>query len=89
MLFAELQAGDESMVNQARLIKTILLLAVAFNPVYAQTNTPVSNHYSQGAIPYGAILGVKDAVVVGQPFSAEISARKVRRQADGKSLVYE
>jgi hypothetical protein len=80
---------DASNGKLTRIIKTILLLAVISNPVYAQAGTPVSNHYSHGAIPYGAILGVQDAVVLGQPYSAEINARKVRRQPDGKSLIYE
>jgi hypothetical protein len=76
-------------MNRTCIIKTILLLAVIPNPVYAQAGTPVSNHYSQGAIPYGAILGVQDAVVLGQPYSAKINARKVRRQPDGKLVIYE
>jgi hypothetical protein len=74
---------------QDRLIKTVLVLGIASSSIYAQTNAAVSNQYSPGAIPYGAILGVRDPVVVGQPFSAEINARKIVRQPDGKKIVYE
>jgi hypothetical protein len=73
-----------------RILGPILLLTVGFPLVYAQTNTSVSNHYSPGAIPYGAILGTTDdTAVTGRPFLAEINARKVRGQPDGKQIVYE
>jgi hypothetical protein len=50
----------------------------------------ISNRYSPGAIPYGAILGATDDTgVTGQPFLAEINARKVQRQPGGKQIVYE
>ena len=71
-------------------VLSLLLLTGAFGPIYAQTNTPLSNQYSPGAIPYGAILGATDdTAVTGQPFLAEINARKVRSQPGGKQIAYE
>src|SRR6266436_10358473 len=75
---------------RTRVFSPVLLLTVAFRPIYAQTNTPLSNQYSPGAIPYGAILGATDdTAVTGQPFLAEINARKVRSQPGGKQIAYE
>jgi hypothetical protein len=73
-----------------RVFSPVLLLTVAFRPIYAQTNTSLSNCYSPGAIPYGAILGATDEMgVTGQPFFAEINARKVQSRPGGKQIVYE
>jgi hypothetical protein len=73
-----------------RAVCPVLFLAVGFGPIYAQTNTPISNRYSPGAIPYGAIGGTTDdTTVTGQPFSAEINARKVQSKRGDGQIVYE
>jgi hypothetical protein len=71
------------------MVETILLLAATSTWAFAQTNGLASIRYSDGAIPYGAILGVHDPVVVGQPYSAEINARKAELRPDGTSVIYE
>jgi len=64
------------------------VLLVAFNLLYSQTNTPLSNQYSPDAIPYDPILGAQDdAFLTGKPFHAEINARKVEQRPDGKPIV--
>jgi hypothetical protein len=73
-----------------RVLVLAVVLLVAFDLLYSQTDAPLSNQYSPDAIPYGPILGVQDdAFLTGKPFYAEINARKVEQRPDGKPIVYE
>ena len=70
----------------------ILPLATAIG-VFAQTNSslpPLSSQYSPDSI--GASfppLLPPNAVVTGEPFHAEVNARRVKIQPGGKQFVYE
>jgi hypothetical protein len=68
---------------------SFLVFVIACNLSHAQTNVSSSSKYSPGTLAYGAILGEREPVVVGRPFSGEINARKVVRESDGNEVIYE
>jgi hypothetical protein len=60
-------------------------------PTGTSTQGPLTSQWSPGAIPYGAAnlpISIFPAIT-GQPFRAEVNARKTKTKPDGKQVTYE
>jgi hypothetical protein len=71
-------------------LRALSFFAAALSPLFAQTIPNLSSQYSSGAIPYGESMYVSAyPATTGEPFHAEVNARKVESRPDGKQVIYE